>query len=330
MKFLVISDLHFYRNVKKSLPTENGLTTWCSKQIEVFESVCDYAIENNIQTVFVNGDVFEEKNNINQTLYNAVWETFKKYSEDITFYINIGNHDTLTIANNSSLIPFSSICNVITKPYDVKNDEGSLIRLIPYGQVTEESLKIPKGTKFKKKILFTHEHIDGLKWNTHEYWKPSDLKKSLFQEWDIVFNGHIHMHQELGNIINVGSMMQQDFGEMNEDKVFIEYDNGKITIHIIETGIKHLYYANPTEKEIKSISRNNVDMIKVLIPTSLMEEPWVKKYNIFPVYEKPKTRETRIEKKQSIEEDIQAWVTLNNTDLDYDRLISLGIELTKK
>jgi len=72
MRFIVFSDIHFYKNPSKSYITDWGYSSWLIEQLRIVDQILDFAKEYNIQYVIHNGDLFEEKNRIPQDLYNTV------------------------------------------------------------------------------------------------------------------------------------------------------------------------------------------------------------------------------------------------------------------
>ena len=226
MEIIIFSDAHYHTNPSKSYITKDGQSYWLTRQIQVTEEIFDYARRNNIETVLHNGDLFEEKNNINTKIYNTVWDLYKSYyDEGFKIIFNTGNHDKLTKLD-SSLKPFSQIVKVVYEPTDIGN-----MRIIPNSM-------IDNNLKSNADILFIHEDIAGLIYGANQYKSGSKYKPAIFGDWDIVFDGDIHKPQELGNIVVIGSPMIQDWGEHDDIKRFIHFKDGKVISVPIESGPK--------------------------------------------------------------------------------------------
>lgn len=341
-KILILSDLHFYRNASRSyIIPETGLTSWLTKQLDVVNKVLFYAIEQGIVTVIINGDIFEEKNHINQTTYNLVWGLFNEYSNKLRMCFNVGNHDISTIAENTSLRPFSTVGTVylVRKDFNLCNSwydfiiDNTYIKLLPYGRISKESLYTKK-KKDKFNILLTHEYIDGLVWNNSDKAKLDPIDKALFKEYTWVFNGHVHKAQESGNIVNVGAISQHTFGEKGEDKRFIIYDceTGtweSIPIKTLLQPIEFFHFPEYTEDVKKLLDSDNTNMYSVVVDSSFMSDLTLKKYNVFPQFRKKEKRKVRLDSNTDTE-DIENYVEISETKLDRDRLKELGKQLMVK
>ena len=320
MKFLVFSDLHMYKNPSKSYTLENGMSSWVAHQLDVVDQVFNYTIKNDITHIFFNGDTFEQKNYIPQDLYNQTWGWFEHWKrKGFNIVFNTGNHDFHSKVS-SSLKPFSSICTVVTEPRDFEFGD-TLIRVLPFGQVSG-NLKRPDA---KTCILFTHEDISGLKYGKHEYVSSSKYKKQLFGDWDLVFNGHIHKAQKLGNIINCGSCMRQDFGETDR-KYFYHYEDGEVKD--IEIQCPEFILIDGFSKRIRGkIEKDNYNFYRIDIGSEELSDPIFKQYNVFPNVVKTKKKRERLVKQESIEEEIEKYIEITETELDVNKLKVIGKEL---
>lgn len=325
MEFIVFSDIHFSMNRRCSYILPDGRSSWLVTQLDLVEQIFDYARENNIEFVFFDGDLFEDKSKIDTTVYNAVWELFANLVTDgFKIFFNTGNHDIYTQNRRSSLMPFSDIVAVITQPEDFP-DHNYLIRIIPYG-MTEGNLKVDKTTEYDKYILFTHENIAGLKLGPTDYVGQSNLKPILFSRWDYVFNGHIHKPQILKNVYNVGSPMQQDFGEAGEEKGFLHYKDGEI-IRVPLDSPKFITVSGFSPKLEKKISKNDRDFFRVDIESSELSNPIFEKHNVFHNIVKSEKREIRLKEVMSEDEELKEYINTTKTELDKKKLFNIGKEI---
>jgi len=307
-EFIVFSDPHYHKNYKKSYILENGISSWLQTQVDITDSIFAYAETNNIYTVIINGDFFETKNYISSSLYNFMWKLFKKYSEKFNIILNTGNHDIFKQDRNSSLTPFSDIINVITQPIELTFDDTK-VKFIPYGMTKDE-------LKSDADILFLHEEIEGIINFKSE--KLIRLKDIL--DYKLVFNGHIHSPKDIHNIINIGSILPQDWGEAKDRKRFIHYKDGKVT----SVPIKH-----PKWNILDSIPDdiNNYDFYRINISPDELKDPVFKLYNVFPNITKSTKRKNRIERTNNINDEIIQYIELMDSDLNTDRLFKIAKEL---
>lgn len=323
MSFIAFSELHAYNNPSRSIFLEDGIRSWVKHQLNILTQIEDYAVESGIDTIIFGGDLFHEKNYISQDLYNIIWNKFKKLGEKFYVALNTGNHDYFSIDRNSTLKPFTSIVEVVKKPLDITFAPNTLIRIVPHGTLTEDILDT-KQLKHKHLILFTHEDIQGLTYGANDYEFESRFKKSMFKNWT-VFNGHIHKPQVLDNIINMGSCMQQNFGEEGEDKFFYIYDNGKYE----KIKLEHPRFI--TVNSINDVdAKDNYNYYRINIYPEELKDPIFKKFNVEPNIVKKYKRECKIvtTQKETIKDIIEQYVALSETNLNKKKLIQLGLEIT--
>lgn len=327
-EFIVFSDIQFYRNSSKSYILSNGMTSWFKTQLDITKEIFEYAIENSVHEIIFNGDLFEQKNNINVSIYNEVWNLFKEYSDRLFIKLNTGNHDIHTFNRSSSLKPFTDIAHVISKPYDYIIYPNTYVRILPYGMI-EDNLKLPDEKDYDCYILFTHENIAGLELGPTDYESGSLLKPQIFGDWDFVFNGHIHRPQCINNIINIGSPMIQDWGEANETKRFIHFENGEI-VSIPTNCPKFLTVDSITDKVISKIEKNDYDFFRIDISPDELNNPIFEKYNVFPNIVKSRDSTMRLGKVENEEEEIEKYVEMFNISLNKDKLVEIGKQIIKR
>lgn len=323
-EFIIFTDPHFYKNYSKSKLLENGRTSWLDTQILLVGDIFIYAKKCNVSTIIIDGDLFEEKNHLPQDLYNEVWNFFKKYSEDFRIILNLGNHDFLNLSRSSALQPFSDILEIVKTPTDIQlgND---LIRIVPFGMLGSPScLQVPEGT-YENKILCTHEEIQGLRYSNQTVIEEGFGVKA-FRQWDIVFNGHIHAPQNTGNIINIGSPMIEDWGESSDKKRFIHYKDGKTTdLHLACPDF--IEVEELTEDDRKRMEEDDYNYYRIHISSDRLSDPIFHKFNVFPKVDKKRTRESRMKEDISFEEKVKTYISLQETDLDKNKLAITAKEL---
>lgn len=322
MNLLVFSDLHMYNNFSRSYMLETGMTLWVQNQMKVVDQIKEYGISNKIHMMIFNGDLFEERSRIPQDLYNLTWDKFNELSKHFTIIMNTGNHDKTKITNNS-LRPFSSIATIATEPIDFTS-EDTIIRIIPYGMVNDESLKVPD-TKHNK-ILFTHEDINGLTYGHNDCKSQAPLKKELFKDWGLVVNGHIHTPQKMGNIYNIGSCMKHEFGD-ESDRGFIHINN--LNIKTIKTESPDFIKIEGLSTRIKNeILKDDYNFYRIDISPSELSDTIFTKYNIFPnIIKQNEIKEGRLNNTTTLEDEIDKYIQLSETNLDKNKLKRIGMEL---
>jgi len=319
VEFIVFSDIHYSLNYSKSYIRGDGISSWLHTQLDITEQIFNYAKSHKVPVIVHNGDLFDDKTRINVSLYNIIWEKYKRYTDDgFTIFFNTGNHDLLTINGESSLQPFTKIVNVISKPEFILNG----VKVIPYDKI--DGNLSPTGD-----VLLIHADIAGLKLGPDDYSAKSRLKPQMFNDWGIVLNGHIHKPQTLGNIVTIGSPMVQDWGEVEENKRFIHYKNGEV----VSVPISHpqfVYVKGLSDRVLDKVRSDRYNFFKIEIDPTEIDHDIFKEYNVVPNIVKSKKRKIRIEEALDPANELIEYINTENIgNLDKEKLLAIGLELQK-
>jgi len=326
MNLFIFSDIQFHLNKNKSIMLEDRRSSWFKLQLDITRGILEEAVKAKVDYVLHNGDLFEDKDKIDVVVYNEVFSLFSEFKEKgLKFIFNVGNHDKLSVLL-SSLKPFSVLGEVCSHTRDFEF-ESERLRVIPYGQVIG-NLSIPDTSK--KNILATHEDISELTLGPLDFKSKSRLKKQIFTNWDIVFNGHIHKPQTLDNIVNIGSPLIQDWGEKGENKRYIIYNSDSGIKSVPIKGPKFITLETLTEEDIARIKADDFNFYKIKIDSSLVDKTLLDKHNIFPIIQKKEERERRMDEALSIEDSIKWYVGDSDTELDKAELQSLGLRYLER
>lgn len=313
--FVVLSDPHFYRNVRRA-SSKNSLSSWLDIQFDIVGGIFDFAIDKNADFVIINGDIFEEKTKINTIVYNSVWDFFRSYKYKIDIIINTGNHDLFAYNRDSSLKPFSDIATIITKPLPFGN-----FLFIPYGYRKEDYYDTED-----LKFLFTHADI--CRWETGITYDNFDI--DFLNKFEYVFNGHIHCPDEFNNIINIGSIMRQDFNEAGKQKRFLYFDGNTMRSINIKCP-EFITIDNLEDTTRKKIEEDDFNYYRISVDNSLLNDPIFNKHNVSLYKIKTKRREVRIEQGITEEEELKEYIQLKalNSRLNHKLLLKVGRNLVK-
>ena len=220
-KYLLTSDLHIHPHHGNNLFIDVG--------VDYLQYIYEYCLKNDIINLFLLGDIFHTSSKINIEVFIPVFEQMEKMSRDLKITIIPGNHELLaknkkTILN--ALSPFATIYN----EYEfIDTDNGSRFHFLPFARrIEEDAMSIGDCDN----ILFTHIDIAGFKMT---FTKDSKgMKQDFFKDFHTVFSGHFHLHQNMRNIVYIGSPYQQNFGEVGQRKGFAVYDDSSKTWEEIE------------------------------------------------------------------------------------------------
>ncbi len=272
LKFIHMADMHFdmpftVLNSRNKLGDKRRL-----EQREAFKKVIEYIKENNIEYLFIAGDLYENEY-IRKTTIEYINNLFKEIPTTKIF-ITPGNHDPYI--NNSMYKDFNWNENV-----HIFNSKISVIEAKDcdiYGVGFDdfyckglgiENIKIKN--KEKINILITHGTLNG---GTIENMEYNPLNKTMLNKlgFDYIALGHIHKldynNEENQRIVYPGSTISMGFdelgshgvvlGEINKEDIkldFLKIDNKEF--QEIELDISDI---NSIEELIEKI--NNLELDK--------------------------------------------------------------------
>jgi DNA repair exonuclease SbcCD nuclease subunit len=226
--FIVCADLHAHDWKEGGEPAGgiNGrLLDWCNALREMI----GYARELDVRAIYVLGDVFHLKKNINEQVRNQVFNYFY-HARDLNLFFIAGNHDRENDRYDSVTIwSFKAFANVIIEPeVDTVND----IVFAPWLYEQERVLKFLKQQKKERETLMFHGELDGAEVGPTDY-----MLKSTFTEKSLgvglygrAFAGHLHKRQHVHGVDYPGSFIAKDFGELEQDKGVLYVDpDGRVS-----------------------------------------------------------------------------------------------------
>jgi len=202
-----------------------------------------YLKENNIDTVFQMGDLFDRRKFIN---YNSLFLSrkyfFNKLKENnITFYSILGNHDITyrnTLEINSPQLLLNEYDNItIYDKFVTKEFDGIPIDIVPWlCDDNEESIK-ESIKNSRSQLCFGHFEIRGFEMDKGNI-SQTGIDKSLLSKYDMVVSGHFHHKSDDGQIFYVGTPGQMTWADYKDPRGF----------HIFDTNTRELeFIQNPFE-----------------------------------------------------------------------------------
>lgn len=335
-RILICSDLHADVYTRFAKISDNGINSRLEDCLLALRRIGEIAKEKGVDHLFFLGDLFNSRNTIPVEVYYYVYRELLKLVEHLEVYLLVGNHDQcLRKGNINSVYPFSSICKVIENPIS-EVVGGVRFTFLPFAANSESYLSYLshlEPTEYPE-ILLGHLGLTGAVVGPNEHRMKSDLKAEDLHPsrflWVVL--GHYHRFQVLGdNIIYVGSMLQQDMGERNEEKYALLLDTKdpsmlkKIKLH----GPKFL---SLNVDEVDESVRGNY--VKVTCTDSEIDK--VKRkleafgprgYVIEREFKKEFTPRMNIDPLASTDEMIKKYVEHANTSLDKKKLIEVAKNL---
>ena len=238
MKFIHMADMHFdvpftVLNTRNKLGEQRRL-----EQRETFKKIINYIKENNIDYLFIAGDLYENEY-IRKTTIEYINNLFKEIP-NTKIYITPGNHDPYT--KNSMYRTFEWNNNVNIFDSEIKLIENNDCDIYGVGfddfycrNFGIEEIEIKN--KEKINILITHGTLNG---GTIEDMEYNPLNKNRLKElgFDYIALGHIHKldyNSEINQrIVYPGSTISMGFDELGKHGVIIgEIDKETIKLDFL-------------------------------------------------------------------------------------------------
>ena len=267
MKFVHIADIHFDSPFVNLSDRENLGDIKRLEQRKVFKKVIEYIKENDIEILFIAGDLYEHQY-IRKSTIEYINELFKEIP-NTKIYISPGNHDPYI--KNSYYNQFQWNENVHIFSSKIEKVELENVDIYGYGfddfyctSCGIENLEIEN--KDKTNILVIHSTVDGANLEEKQY---NSIPKKILEEkgFDYVATGHIHKLDyhtyENQKIVYPGSLVSLGFDELGE--------HGMIVGEIKES------------KELKTefipLSENNFEEIELDITDYISKDELIEKIN---------------------------------------------------
>ncbi len=280
MKFVHIADMHFdipftSLNSKENLSDKRRL-----EQRSVFKKIIEYIKENNIEYLFIAGDLYEHEY-VRKSTIEYIINLFKEIP-NTKIFIAPGNHDPYI--RNSYYERYDFGKNVkIFNSYWVEKYEDENFNI--YGMAFTEFYmnrtpleQIQLTDKDKVNILITHCDLNGSKDKDGMSYNPileSKLKEIGF---DYVAMGHIHKNnlENKNKIYYPGSPISLGFDELGDHGMivgditkesfsmqFVKLDDRKF--EEIELKVDNLYSKEDLIEKILSLDLDKNNLYKIIL-----------------------------------------------------------------
>lgn len=222
MKILMYSDLHISKTSSILPNISDSIYTYRQKMIiETGKYLANLADMEKPDLIINLGDTFDQ-HTVTSYDINVASEFFNCFRLiNIPHLVLVGNHEMLN-GNFNAIQLLNNINNVtvISQPSVINTDvlltstcktlqPNIQLAFLPYCDYTD-IIDFPKG-----KYLFSHLDIQGASLRGNITLKDGISPDILQQNYNLVFNGHIHKPSIYKNIINVGSISTHSFADDN-------------------------------------------------------------------------------------------------------------------
>jgi len=257
MKFGFTADIHLSRYGQDKIEDESNLPERLHSLKQSLYNMGDYCYNNDIGLFIIGGDLLHNKSIIYSIAQDLMFNFFEQY-EDLEFWVIDGNHDLSGKGADaiSSLRSLQSVDNVMWVNRTPVGDQDMLC--VPYSYEIVNQIK-----KDKRRILISHFGLDEGILNSGIS-IISDLSlKDLAGRYELVLLGHYHKPQEIIrddiSLYYVGSPIQLDWGEKNDEKRFLVVDSETLEVTSVPTeGYKkhiELDVTNSNKQEVIELAR---------------------------------------------------------------------------
>lgn len=280
MKFAHIADIHFdipftSLNSKENLGEKRRL-----EQRNVLKKVIEYVKENNVEYLFIAGDLYEHEY-VKKSTIDYIAKLFKEIP-NTKIFITPGNHDPYIKNSYYDIYDFGENVNIFSNSY-VERYEDENVNI--YGMAfTEfymnesvlENIKIVDQSKLN--ILITHCDLNGAKDKDGMAYNPILESKLNSIGFDYIALGHIHKNnlENKNRIYYPGSPISLGFDELGEHGMivgdiskdsfntkFIVLDDRKF--EELELRVDELYSKEDLIEKILSLELNPMNMYKIIL-----------------------------------------------------------------
>lgn len=224
MKFVHIADMHFDTSFSQMNDSNLG-TLRRLDQRKIFRKIIDFIKENEIEYLFIAGDLYEHKF-IRESTIEYINNLFKEIN-NTKIFITPGNHDPFLKNSFYSKYKWNNNVHIFGPNISVVSDE--YVNVYGYGfndfyYTNPEIENFELNDKNKVNILITHGTLNGTNNTERQYnaIQRSNLERIGF---DYVALGHIHKtnYTKTEHIIYPGSTMSIGFDEEGKHGMVVGY-----------------------------------------------------------------------------------------------------------
>jgi len=278
MKFVHIADIHFDTPFTNLSAKESLLDVRRLEQRNVFKKVIEYIKANEVEYLFVAGDLYDNKYAKKSTI-DYINNLFQEIP-NTKIFISPGNHDPYIKNSYYNTYQFSN--NVYVFKGDIEKYEEPEINIYGMGFnnfcIDEASLGNVKLDKSKLNILVIHCDLNGAKDINGFAYNPIPEYKLKALKFDYIAMGHIHKCniENAKSIIYPGSTISFGFDELGEHGMIAgELKKGELNIDFIklddriftemEINVEKFYSKEDLTEYIKDLETDNKIMYKIIL-----------------------------------------------------------------
>lgn len=241
----------------------------------IFEKFIPEIIETkqlNNPTIFILGDLFNDRNYLSSKTINVVLDVFEKCKLDMK--ILLGNHDIFYKNHrdiNSLKILQDKFSNIkiisdITK-LTINDRKVVLSPWLVNGEETRELFSE------KADLCFTHAEINGFE-VVSGHRESNGLGQNLFEDnFKLTFSGHFHIRNQIGSITYLGNPYQLNWGDAGLSKGAYLLDFETLKYEFIENKyapkFQKIYLSKIKERQVNLKADIPGNFVKLILDSDL-------------------------------------------------------------
>jgi DNA repair exonuclease SbcCD nuclease subunit len=339
MRFAFIADIHLSRYGQDKVEDQTNLPERLSSIKNALYEVAQYCINNNVFTIIIGGDVLHGKSIIHAIAQDIMIQYFKDWAHLITFYVIDGNHDLSGKGSDvvSALRPLEDISNVNWVSFkDTHQIENENILLVPY------SYNVPEEVKYNKsRILISHFGLSEGVLNSGMSIVSNISMKDLQGKYELVLLGHYHKPQEITmhgvRLFYVGSLIQLDWGERQDEKRFLIVDSDTLQVDSIPITNykKHIQIEITSDNKDEAIkqarqAKEAGDHVKVIMKETVDLSDIKGEFNVIDKTDRDIT-DRGITSNMSTEDKLKRYLEIKEIPEDkHDLYMQIAMEIIRK
>ena len=263
-KVALITDIHF--GVHRNSPI------FLRSQIKFFEKqFVPYLKKHGIETIFMLGDLFDNRQMINVFIYNEVFKLFNDILKDFKIHIIPGNHDIFyktTVDVNS--LKFLKLFDNVTLYEDIELIEmhEKKILMVPWQTDNDAFRKRVADKNIHCDVCMGHFEVIGFKMSNSK--SDACLEgipvKTLFDNYSLTFSGHFHHRSKKtynNSVIQyIGNPFHLTRHDINEDRGFCILNLEDLSYRFVSNteSLRYVSINYPDAFDKKMIEGNIVDV----------------------------------------------------------------------
>ncbi len=334
MKFAAIADIHLSRYGQDRVEDTSNLPERLHSIKEVLYNVGNYCRENGIEFVAIAGDLIHTKSLLYTIAQDLILDYFQEY-EDLEFWVLDGNHDLSGKGQTaiSSLRFLQYVDNVVWISRSGTGYDPDFV-YIPYSYDIVNQVKT-----HKRRVLISHFGLSEGMLNSGISIISDISLNDLIGKYDLVILGHYHKPQEIIRddikLYYIGSPIQLDWGEKNDEKRFLVVDTDTLDVQSIPTTgyKKHIEFEiNPQNKttvlEEATKAKEEGHHIKILKTENMTLES--DQFRIIDKTERDITNRG-IDSSMSEEDKLRQYLTIREIpEEEHDEYLKEGLEIIQE